>query len=282
MYNICDIDFDYDGRPGEYVFGERIYIPDEYLDELWKRDRDAWHYWVSTKGRVWSDVSNSFIIGSPVGRCGHIDMSLRVAGGRLHKYLHRMVAEAFIPNPHNYPLVRHLDDNPSNNYVDNLAWGTQGDNIRDAIDNGHFYYLTREDIERANQARRTPVKAIHIQSGREYEFISQREAARYFGIDQSSIQNVLSKKSTNAYGYYFYYAGEEPDDMSNYKYSRHFARIIATNIATGRKVVFRGQTEAARALGMSVSSVSMVLSGKQSSAKGYIFEYANEEEYYGD
>lgn len=39
--------------------------------------------------------------------------------------IHRLVAEAYIPNPNNLPVVMHLNDNPLNNRLENLKWGTQ-------------------------------------------------------------------------------------------------------------------------------------------------------------
>ncbi len=45
--------------------------------------------------------------------------------------VHRLVAEAFLPNPDNLPVVRHLDHNRSNNVVSNLRWGTHKDNMAD-------------------------------------------------------------------------------------------------------------------------------------------------------
>lgn len=277
-----ECDWDSEGFPGEYVFGEYVYIPEFYMDERWKRDGDAPDYFVSNKGRVWSTISDSFIYGTPTGRCGHIDVSLKVGKRKIRKYVHRMVAEAFIPNPHNFPEVRHLDDDPSNNCVWNLVWGTQADNMQDAIRNGHFRFFTDEDREAAMQKRRDPVVAVNLITRDELYFDSQQEAARTLGLEQSCISSVIRGRSTNVSGYYFYRPGEGCRiDLDSYNYSRHGAFIVATDLETGERSIFKGQTEAAKSLGMSVSAVSMCLSGKMRSAKGYRFEYALEEDVYG-
>lgn len=44
--------------------------------------------------------------------------------------VHRLVAEAFIPNPNNYPIINHKDENPSNNRVDNLEWCDNAYNVK--------------------------------------------------------------------------------------------------------------------------------------------------------
>ena len=46
--------------------------------------------------------------------------------------IHRLVAEAFIPNPNNYPVINHIDGDTSNNKIDNLEWCTQSHNIKEA------------------------------------------------------------------------------------------------------------------------------------------------------
>lgn len=50
--------------------------------------------------------------------------------------IHRLVALTFIPNPEKLPWVLHWDDDPWNNKVDNLRWGTGADNAQDSIRNG--------------------------------------------------------------------------------------------------------------------------------------------------
>lgn len=48
--------------------------------------------------------------------------------------VHRLVANAFLPNPQNLPCVNHKDGNPSNNDVSNLEWCSYSDNVRHSID----------------------------------------------------------------------------------------------------------------------------------------------------
>lgn len=59
-----------------------------------------------------------------------------VSGKQKHFYVHRLVAEAFIPNPYNLPMVNHLDGNPSNNDVTNLEWCTAKGNVQHAYRTG--------------------------------------------------------------------------------------------------------------------------------------------------
>jgi hypothetical protein len=53
-------------------------------------------------------------------------------------YIHRLVAENYLSNPNNYPVVMHMDDDPSNNHVSNLQWGTQKMNSKDMVAKGRW------------------------------------------------------------------------------------------------------------------------------------------------
>lgn len=57
---------------------------------------------------------------------------------RTNECVHRLVAQAFIPNPDNLPVVMHLDNDKMNNHVSNLQWGTYQDNTQQAVDDEIF------------------------------------------------------------------------------------------------------------------------------------------------
>lgn len=205
-YCIYDLDFDHDGYPGEYIYGDELYTEDYYMGELWKPikgfDRQ---YWVSNLARVWSVKSENFIKVKPMDDHGHLGVCLCYNGKRYYRYIHRLVAEAFIPNPENHPIVRHIDDDPFVNEPEYLRWGTQKDNIHDCIRNGKQYVLSKEDRDKGNAERKTPLVAINIATEQRLYFDSQGEASRSLRIPQANIWKVLNNQRSSAGGYIFKY-----------------------------------------------------------------------------
>lgn len=59
-------------------------------------------------------------------------LSLCKEGKYINKYLHRILAETFIPNPNNEPCINHIDGNKQNNSLDNLEWCSFSHNNREA------------------------------------------------------------------------------------------------------------------------------------------------------
>lgn len=59
-------------------------------------------------------------------------LSLCKNGKAINKNIHRLVAEAFIPNPNNFPIINHIDGNKQNNSISNLEWCTYSHNNREA------------------------------------------------------------------------------------------------------------------------------------------------------
>lgn len=70
---------------------------------------------------------------------GYMQITVGKDGNRSQYRVHRMVAEAFIPNPDNLPEVNHKDCNRANNCVTNLEWCTHKYNIQHSIDHGNHF-----------------------------------------------------------------------------------------------------------------------------------------------
>lgn len=78
------------------------------------------YYQVSNYGRV-IGIRNKILSAYDNGH-GYVGVNLCVKSKLYHKYLHRLVAEAFIPNPNNYPEINHISENTYDNFVSNLEW----------------------------------------------------------------------------------------------------------------------------------------------------------------
>lgn len=111
--------------------------------------------YVSDKGEVFTKDRYILNNGTPTlyrGRqktgtnngLGYLQVKFTINGKTCRKYIHRMVAEAFIPNPNNFTDVNHKDGNKQNNCVDNLEWVSHSQNISHAIQSG-LLEIKRDD-----------------------------------------------------------------------------------------------------------------------------------------
>ena len=125
---------------------------------------------------------------------GYEMVALYKEGKARNTKVHRLVAQAFIPNPNNYPQVNHKDENKTNNDVKNLEWCTNEYN--------HNYGTRNERV-----AKSLSKKVICITTGE--IFNSMREACRKYKIHTGSMTEKKKKKKKTAGGYKWEYFKEE-------------------------------------------------------------------------
>ena len=104
----------------------------DLYNEEW-RQIDGSDYYVSNYGRVanfnYRNTGKRILMKTFTTKAGYYQIALVNNGKRIKKYVHRLIAEAFIPNPQNKPEIDHIDTNRVNNSIDNLRWVTKIENL---------------------------------------------------------------------------------------------------------------------------------------------------------
>lgn len=111
---------------------------------------------------------------------GYKIVGLRKNGKRKNFYIHRLIAEAFIPNPLNLKYINHIDFNRSNNSVGNLEWCTQKDNVN----------CSRERMRKPHKSSATTStghKYIYLRNGR-YRVCVPRYSERCFDTIEKALE----------------------------------------------------------------------------------------------
>lgn len=167
------------------------------MEEIW-RDIEGFEglYQVSNLGRVKSSYTNRILKGCK-DTDGYLYAGLYKNNIRCCKKIHRLVAQAFIPNAENKPQVNHIDENKTNNNINNLEWMTAKENTN---------HGTR--TERMAKMRSIPIIAINLKNGESTDFCSAKECARQLGLDPSNIAKVLKGRYKQTSGYTFKYKEE--------------------------------------------------------------------------
>lgn len=113
--------------------------------ELWKPILDFERYEVSSLGRI-RNIETGRDIKSR-NREGYRAVGLSKDGKKKSFNIHRLVAQAFIPNPNNSPAVNHIDGNRANNHVSNLEWCSIKENNYHTFTNLYSKFLVIIDKE---------------------------------------------------------------------------------------------------------------------------------------
>ena len=121
---------------------------------------------------------------------------LRVSISKKLVFVHRLVAEKYVPNPNNLPQVNHIDGNKLNNNIDNLEWCTNSENTQHGYDNHLYKFKSR-------------CHAVNVYT-KQGDFLKQYKSIRNMcdelHINRKTVTMILKgEKVTNNYNYLFEY-----------------------------------------------------------------------------
>ena len=161
------------------------------MEEIWKSVKGyEGFYEVSSLGRVRSvdrvDLRGwrrkGKILKPCLGNCGYEIVNLC----NTLKLVHRLVAEAFIPNPNNLPVVNHKNEVKVDNRMENLEWCT------------YQYNATYNDVHLKATRHRITIEQVSLNGETIARFSSLKEAERVTGIPNSHISDVINAKIVNS------------------------------------------------------------------------------------
>lgn len=171
--------------------------------EIWKDIEEfEGKYQISSMGRVKSLnfklTGKEQIMSLKINKYGYKQILLYKDKKYKTFLIHRLVAQAFIPNPDNKPEIDHINTNKTDNRVENLRWVTSSENKNNPI-----------TIEKYKNCSSIPVLQFTLDGELVRKWDSATQVERELGVYQSHITSCLKGNYKTAYGYKwrYYYKG---------------------------------------------------------------------------
>lgn len=176
------------------------------IKEIWKPIPEFNDYEISNLGRV---RSHKFFRGKleyRILKCGDNGLGYKIVSlSRNSKLtcrsLHRLVAEAFIPNPNCYKVVNHINEDPSDNRAENLEWCTQKYNCNYKSRSKRIKSTCKEKYGTSSLRKGVKIGQYDYYGNLINTFNSMMEAARYIGCNQCSISQCCNGRLHQVKGY---------------------------------------------------------------------------------
>ena len=172
-------------------------------------------YWINKEGQI-TNKETGKTIKWLISRHGYYYCHLWTNNRSRYIRMHRLLALAFIPNPNNYPLVRHLNDIKTDNRLENLAWGTMSENMKDSIKNGKYNQEASEkarNIGRKISSTKCSKKVLCIETNTIFD--STKEAGDWLGVNRAGISGCCRGKYKTIKGYHWKYVEEDRNGIED-------------------------------------------------------------------
>lgn len=223
-------------------------------------------YWIKLKGGYDSDGYHIVLLYPPEGK-------------RVTAKVHRLVAEAFIPNPDNKPVVNHLNGSKKDNRVSNLEWATFSENTKHALD----IELFKTSFQRAER----PVVQMDL-DGKILKTYPSVTAAKADGFHRQAVGHCCSGSSLTHKGFIWCYAENDIDEHYDViserlrlKNTRNNKSIKARKVAkidpeTDEVIKIYNSLSKASKDGFHHGSISLCCQGFMETHKGFKWKYHNQ------
>ena len=168
--------------------------------EEWREIEGYPMYLVSSFGRVMScnmRYKKPRIIKGVTDDDGYQKVYISNGSSGKRVFIHRLVAIAFIPNPNNFPVINHKDEDKQNNCVDNLEWCTVRDNT-----------VYHDMPKRRADALRIPIVQMDLNRNIVKRWRCRADIERETGFHGGNITRVCQGKRPTAHGYKWAYDKE--------------------------------------------------------------------------
>ena len=152
-------------------------------------------YEIDEDGRFFS-LRRGRLLKSSVNNAGYLCIGLWVNSEITNFLVHRAVAETFVPNPHNKPVVNHKDGNRLNNHYSNLEWVTSAENTQHAIKNGISFKRKTGDAKGEGH-HASKFKDYQIREIRE-QYNKHKNAsfiARQYNVSTNTIYRIVTGRA---------------------------------------------------------------------------------------
>lgn len=188
------------------------------MQEIWKDIKNyEGMYQVSNLGNVRSltrrvNTFNGFrttkgkVLKPLLSNTGYYRVDLKRNQSDNYVSIHKLVAEAFVPNPNNYTVINHKDNDRLNNYATNLEWCTQSYNVKYAYINGNAK-STPGCFKKGNiPHNRKKISQYDLEGNFIKTYDSIKQASLLNNTSDSNIHFCLANKTKTAGGYIWRYA----------------------------------------------------------------------------